>query len=53
MNPMYYGTLMFLAFVTPMIAIGLWASRSLRRGARKRPAGFVTSAPESRSRSAE
>lgn len=53
MNPMYYGTLMFLAFVTPMIAIGLWSSRSLRRSSEKRAAGFIISDQESGSRTAE
>ena len=53
MNPMYYGTLNFLAFVTPMIILGLWLRRDLRRSAAKRAAGFTTSGPESRSRSAE
>jgi len=53
MNPMYYGTLMFLAFVTPMIAIGLWSSRSLRRSSEKRAVGFVTPDQESSSGSAE
>ena len=54
MNPMYYGTLAFLAFMTPFFALAAWIIRDSRReDARKRAAGFTTSAPESRSRSAE
>lgn len=54
MNPMYYGTLMFLAFVTPIIAIGLWASSGLRRSAAAKSArSTATAAPEARSRSVE
>jgi len=53
-NPMYYGTLMFLAFMTPFFAVATWIVRGWNRDdVRKRPIGFVTSAPESRSRCAE
>jgi len=53
-NPMYYGTLMFLAFMTPFFAVAAWIIRGWNRDdVRKRPIGFATSEPESRSRSAE
>jgi hypothetical protein len=52
MNPMYYGTLMFLGFMTPFFLIAAWIIRGWNRDeARKRAAGFT--APESRSRSTE
>jgi hypothetical protein len=54
MNPMYYGTLAFLAFMTPFFALAAWIIHDWNRNdRRKRSAGFVTSAPESRSRCAE
>lgn len=53
MNPMFYGTLNFLAFVAPMVAVGLWLRRDLRRTAAKRAAGFATTDPETRSRRVE
>lgn len=51
-NPMYYGTLMFLAFMTPFFAVAAWIIRGWNREP-KRPIGFVTSEQGSRSRSAE
>jgi hypothetical protein len=52
-NPMYYGTLTFLAFSACIIIPGLFLAHSIKKDrAKKRPIGF-TSAPESRSRSAE
>jgi len=54
MNPMYYGTLAFLAFSACLIIQGLFLVHSIKKQqAKKRPIGFVTAAPESRSRSAE
>lgn len=54
MNPMYYGTLAFLAFMTPFFAVAAWILRGWRRdGAAKRAAGFSASTSESHSRSAE
>jgi len=53
-NPMYYGTLTFLGFMTPFFLLAAWIIRGWNREeVRKRAAGFTTSAPESRSRSAE
>jgi hypothetical protein len=53
-NPMYYGTLTFLAFMTPFFAVAAWIIRRWNHeDSQKRPIGFVTSGPESRSRSAE
>jgi hypothetical protein len=53
-NPMYYGTLAFLAFSSCFIIPGLFLAHSLKKEQKKkRPIGFITSAPESRSRSAE
>jgi hypothetical protein len=53
-NPMYYGTLMFLAFSSCFIIPGLFLAHSIRKEQKKkRPIGFITSEPESRSRSAE
>jgi hypothetical protein len=54
-NPMYYGTLAFLAFSTCVFIIpGLFLVHSLKKEQKKkRPIGFITSAPESRSRSVE
>jgi hypothetical protein len=53
-NPMYYGTLAFLAFMTPFFAVAMWIIRGWNReDSKKRPIGFVTAVPESRSRSAE
>jgi hypothetical protein len=54
MNPMFYGTLTFLGFMTPFFAVAAWIIRGWNRDdARKRPIGFaVNAAPESRSRSA-
>lgn len=53
MNP-YYATFAFFAFSGSILGIGFWAFHGLRKEqTKKRPAGFVTSAPESRSRSAE
>ena len=53
-NPMYYGTLSFLIFSGLLLRIGFWALHGLKKEEkRKRPIGFITSAPESRSRSAE
>jgi hypothetical protein len=53
-NPMYYGTLGFLMFSGMLLSIGLWAIHGMKKErAEKRPIGFITSAPESRSRSAE
>jgi hypothetical protein len=51
-NPMYYGTLAFLIFSGMLASIGFWALHNLKKE-RKRPIGFVTAAPESRSQSAE
>ena len=53
-NPMYYGTLMFLGFMTPFFAVAAWIIRGWNRDdVCKRRIGFVTSGPESRARSAE
>jgi hypothetical protein len=53
-NPMYYGTLAFLAFEACFIIPGLFLVHSIKKEQkRKRPIGFVTAAPESRSRSSE
>jgi hypothetical protein len=53
-NPMYYGTLAFLAFEACFIIPGLFLAHSIKKEqAKKRPIGCVTSGPESRSRSAE
>jgi len=52
MNPMYYGTLAFLAFMTPFFLVAAWILRGWRRDEmRKRAAGFVGSTAESHSRS--
>jgi hypothetical protein len=51
-NPMYYGTLVFLAFSSCFIIPGVWLVRRMKKE-KKRQIGFVTAAPESRSRSAE
>jgi hypothetical protein len=54
MNPMFYGTFAFLGFMSFFILLAMWMLRGLsKEEAKKRPAGFVTSAPESRSRSSE
>lgn len=54
MNPMYYGTLMFLGFMTPFFLIAAWIIHGWNRDeVRKRAAGFTTSQPDARSRSAE
>lgn len=49
-NPMYYGTLAFLAFSTCAFIIpGLIMIHGLKKEAKKkRPIGFVASGPESR-----
>lgn len=53
-NPMYYGTLMFLAFMSPFFVVAAWIIRGWNRDeVRKRPIGFITSGLESRSRSVE
>jgi hypothetical protein len=53
-NPMFYGTFTFLGFMSFFFALAFWMLRGLRKNeARKRPIGFITSAPESRSRSVE
>ncbi|HXA17348.1 MAG TPA: hypothetical protein VN380_10165 [Thermoanaerobaculia bacterium] len=53
-NPMYYGTLAFLAFSSCFIIPGLFLAHSLKKAQKKkRHIGFITSGPESRSRSAE
>ena len=53
-NPMYYGTLMFLGFMTPFFLVAAWIIRGWNRDeVRKRAAGFTTSAPESRSQSGD
>jgi len=54
-NPMYYGTLVFLAFATSCFIIPtlLLMHSAKQEQKKKRPIGFVTAAPESRSRSAE
>jgi hypothetical protein len=51
-NPMYYGTFAFLVFSGMLASIGFWALHNLKKE-KKRPIGFVTAEPESRSRSAE
>jgi 4-amino-4-deoxy-L-arabinose transferase-like glycosyltransferase len=51
MNPMYYGTLTFLAFMTPFFLIAAWILRGWRRDEIRKQAGFVASTPESHSRS--
>lgn len=55
MNPMYYGAVVFLSFVTPLFALALWMLHGLRKNeAEKRDAAAAsTAAPESRSQSAE
>ena len=54
MNPMYYGAVVFLSFVTPLFAIALWVLHGHRKGGEKREGGSSpTAAPESRSQSAE
>jgi hypothetical protein len=51
MNPMYYGTLMFLGFMTPFFLVAAWIIRGWNRDdVRKRTAGFTTSHPESPAR---
>jgi hypothetical protein len=53
-DPMYYPTFAFLAFSGFLLAGAFWALHGLKKEEkRKRPIGFVTAAPESRSRSAE
>jgi len=50
-NPMYYGTLAFLAFSGMLLSVGFWAIHGLKKErGKKRPIGFVTAGPESRSR---
>ncbi len=51
-NPMYFGTLAFLMFSGMLLSIGFWALYNLKKE-KKRPIGFLTSEPESRSRSVE
>ena len=54
LNAMYYGTLNFLAFMTPFFVVATWIIRGWNRDeSKKHPIGFVTSGPESRSRSSE
>jgi hypothetical protein len=54
MNPMYYPMVIILSFVTPLFALAFWLIRGIEKSeVEKRPAGFVTPTPESRSRSAE
>ena len=53
-NPMFYGTFTFLGFMSFFFAFAAWIMHGWRRDEkRKRPIGFITSGPESRSRSAE
>ena len=50
-NPMYYGTLAFLAFAACFIIPGLFLAHNIKKErAKKRPIGFVTSEPESHPR---
>lgn len=54
MNPMYYGTLAFLAFMAPLFAVALWLLHGRGRDAVKPSQNSApTAAPESRSQSAE
>lgn len=53
-NPMYYGTLAFFAFEACFIIPGLFLVHSIKKEeSKKRPIGFITAGPESRSRCAE
>jgi hypothetical protein len=54
MNPMYYGTLSFLAFMTPFFLVAAWLLHGRGRDAAKPPqSSSSTAAPESHSQSAE
>ena len=53
-NPMFYGTFAYLAFSSFFVIGGLWLVHGIKKDRRKRQGiGFITSAPESRSRSSE
>jgi len=50
----HYWMLPFVAFAAFLFILGFWSTREIRKEqAKKRPIGFITSAPVSRSRSAE
>ncbi len=54
MDPMYYGTLTFLAFMTPFFVVAAWLLHGRGRDAAKPPQSPPpNAAPESRSQSAE
>ena len=53
MNPMYYGTLSFLAFMTPFFVVAAWLLHGRGRAAKPPRTSAATAAPESRSQSAE
>ena len=53
-TPMYYATLAYLAFSSFFVIGGLFLAHGIKKErAQKRPIGFATAGPESRSRSAE
>jgi hypothetical protein len=53
-NPMFYGTFEYLAFSSFFVIGGLWLVHGIKKDRPKRQEiGFITSALESRSRSAE
>jgi len=53
MNP-HAWMIPFIAFGSFLFILGLWSTHEIRKEeTKKRPIGFVTSEPESRSRSAE
>jgi len=48
-NPMYYGTLMFLGFMSFFFALAFWMLRGLgKEEDQKRAIGFAIAEPESR-----
>jgi hypothetical protein len=50
----HYWMVPFLAFGSVLVVVGLWSTYAIRKEeAKKRSIGFITSGPESRSRSAE
>jgi hypothetical protein len=54
MNPHHYWMIPFVAFSTFLVILGSWSIHKIRKEeAKKRPIGFITSEPESRSRSSE
>ncbi len=53
MNPMYYGTLSFLAFMAPLFLLAAWLLHGRGRDPANPPHGSAPASPKSHSQSAE